>query len=48
MNIVAVTGASPPLGMTLLRWLAADSTVPRIVALDGQPPALELPKLKFF
>jgi len=48
MSIVAVTGASTPLGMALLRSLDADATVTRIVAMDGQPPALESPKLKFF
>jgi len=48
MSIVAVTGASTPLGMTLLRLLDADATVTRIVAIDGRPPALESPKLKFF
>lgn len=48
MSTIAVTGASSPLGMALLRLLDADPTVTRIVALDVQPPALESPKLKFY
>lgn len=48
MSTIAVTSASTLLGMTLLRLLDADATVTRIIAIDGQPPPLESPKLKFF
>ncbi len=47
-EVIAVTGASNYLGLGVMKLLAEDSSVDRIIAIDVKKPELEHPKLVYY